>query len=311
MSPGAPGRLRRPVARPGRRHPRRRRLRRRGGARSAGVTPRRAAAAGLTVERLARLRPAFRPAADGGTVTAGNSCGVNDGAAAVAARGRRRRTAGSVCPGCGCWPRPPPASTRTSRASAWCPPPSRRSTAPASGSTTSTWSSSTRPSPGRCWPAATRCRLDPDRVCVEGGALALGHPWGASGAVLVVRLFSQLVRAGRGPLRAGGDRGRRRPGRRDGGRAMPVIEARGRHPPVRRTRRRTVLADVDVRLTEQRVGVVGANGSGKSTFARMLNGLVLPDRGHGDASTGSTPAARAARCAAGSASASPTRTRRS
>ncbi len=32
--------------------------------------------------------------------------------------------------------------------------------------------------------------LDPDRVCPEGGALALGHPWGASGAVLAVRLFS-------------------------------------------------------------------------------------------------------------------------
>jgi acetyl-CoA C-acetyltransferase len=37
--------------------------------------------------------------------------------------------------------------------------------------------------------------LDPDRVCAQGGALALGHPWGASGAVLLVRLFSQLVRA--------------------------------------------------------------------------------------------------------------------
>ena len=42
--------------------------------------------------------------------------------------------------------------------------------------------------------------LDPERVCPEGGALALGHPWGASGAVLVVRLFSQLVRSGRGGL---------------------------------------------------------------------------------------------------------------
>ncbi|GGE91572.1 thiolase family protein [Mycetocola zhadangensis] len=36
-----------------------------------------------------------------------------------------------------------------------------------------------------------------DRVCADGGALALGHPWGASGAVSVVRLFSRLVRSGR------------------------------------------------------------------------------------------------------------------
>jgi acetyl-CoA C-acetyltransferase len=35
-----------------------------------------------------------------------------------------------------------------------------------------------------------------DRVCADGGALALGHPWGASGAVSVVRLFSRLVRGG-------------------------------------------------------------------------------------------------------------------
>ena len=40
-----------------------------------------------------------------------------------------------------------------------------------------------------------------------------------------------------------------------------------------------VLRDVTVRLTEQRVGVIGANGSGKSTFARMLNGLVVPEQG--------------------------------
>jgi acetyl-CoA C-acetyltransferase len=35
--------------------------------------------------------------------------------------------------------------------------------------------------------------VDP-RVCSGGGALALGHPWGASGAVSVVRLFARLVR---------------------------------------------------------------------------------------------------------------------
>ena len=42
---------------------------------------------------------------------------------------------------------------------------------------------------------------------------------------------------------------------------------------------RVVLADVDLRLTERRIGVVGANGSGKSTFARLLNGLVVPSTG--------------------------------
>jgi biotin transport system ATP-binding protein len=42
---------------------------------------------------------------------------------------------------------------------------------------------------------------------------------------------------------------------------------------------RTVLDGLDLRLTEHRVGVVGANGSGKSTFARLLNGLVVPITG--------------------------------
>lgn len=36
---------------------------------------------------------------------------------------------------------------------------------------------------------------DDDRINIGGGALALGHPWGASGAVLVTRLFTELVRA--------------------------------------------------------------------------------------------------------------------
>lgn len=42
---------------------------------------------------------------------------------------------------------------------------------------------------------------------------------------------------------------------------------------------RPVLQDVDLTLTEPRIGVVGANGSGKSTLARLLNGLVVPDQG--------------------------------
>nr|WP_208384008.1 ABC transporter ATP-binding protein [Modestobacter marinus] len=42
---------------------------------------------------------------------------------------------------------------------------------------------------------------------------------------------------------------------------------------------RVVLDGIDLTLTERRVGVVGANGSGKSTFARLLNGLVVPTSG--------------------------------
>ncbi|MGB6179800.1 MAG: ABC transporter ATP-binding protein [Rhodococcus sp. (in: high G+C Gram-positive bacteria)] len=42
---------------------------------------------------------------------------------------------------------------------------------------------------------------------------------------------------------------------------------------------RPVLRDIDLELTERRIGVVGSNGSGKSTLARMINGLVTPSSG--------------------------------
>jgi biotin transport system ATP-binding protein len=40
-----------------------------------------------------------------------------------------------------------------------------------------------------------------------------------------------------------------------------------------------VLSDVSVELDARRIAVIGANGSGKSTFARLLNGLVAPTTG--------------------------------
>ncbi|WP_424467584.1 energy-coupling factor ABC transporter ATP-binding protein [Pseudoclavibacter helvolus] len=43
--------------------------------------------------------------------------------------------------------------------------------------------------------------------------------------------------------------------------------------------RRTVLDDITATLAEQRIGIIGANGSGKSSLARLLNGLLLPTRG--------------------------------
>jgi biotin transport system ATP-binding protein len=61
---------------------------------------------------------------------------------------------------------------------------------------------------------------------------------------------------------------------------MPVIDVQGvTHAYGEGPTRRVVLQDVSVRLSEQRIGVVGANGSGKSTFVRMLNGLVVPTEG--------------------------------
>ncbi|WP_431072250.1 energy-coupling factor ABC transporter ATP-binding protein [Microbacterium phyllosphaerae] len=42
---------------------------------------------------------------------------------------------------------------------------------------------------------------------------------------------------------------------------------------------RRILRDISVDLTAPRIAVVGANGSGKSTFARLLNGLVVPTSG--------------------------------
>lgn len=41
----------------------------------------------------------------------------------------------------------------------------------------------------------------------------------------------------------------------------------------------TALSDIAVTLTEQRIALIGANGSGKSTFARLINGLMAPSTG--------------------------------
>src|SRR5690606_11519785 len=42
---------------------------------------------------------------------------------------------------------------------------------------------------------------------------------------------------------------------------------------------RVILHPLTLSLTEHRVGIIGLNGSGKTTFARMINGLVAPHAG--------------------------------
>jgi biotin transport system ATP-binding protein len=56
----------------------------------------------------------------------------------------------------------------------------------------------------------------------------------------------------------------------------------------------TVLRDLTVRLTEHRVGVIGHNGSGKSTFVRLLDALIAPTCGRVEVG-GFDTATRAAR----------------
>jgi acetyl-CoA C-acetyltransferase len=152
--------------------------------------------AGLTLSRLARLPPVFRPAAQGGTVTIGTSSGVNDGAAVVAvvdgeehARSGRpglRVLASATAavdpdrPGIGLVPAVRLALDRAALSLAEV-----------------DVVEFNEAFAGQVLACCAALELEPERVCPQGGALALGHPWGASGAVLLVRLFSQLVRTPR------------------------------------------------------------------------------------------------------------------
>ncbi|MDK1375726.1 MULTISPECIES: energy-coupling factor ABC transporter ATP-binding protein [unclassified Sinorhizobium] len=43
---------------------------------------------------------------------------------------------------------------------------------------------------------------------------------------------------------------------------------------------RVALHPLTLALDERRIGIIGLNGSGKTTFARLINGLVKPTKGH-------------------------------
>ncbi|MFF3066062.1 thiolase family protein [Oerskovia sp. NPDC057915] len=148
----------------------------------------------LDLAVLARLPSAFTP---GGTVTAGNASPISDGAAVVAIVPERERARLGV-PGLrlvggvtrGCDPRLP----------GWGPVPAVRGLLARTGRTTDDLAAIELVEAFAAQVLAFTDALslpdDDPRLCADGGALALGHPWGASGAVSVVRLFSRLVRAG-------------------------------------------------------------------------------------------------------------------
>jgi acetyl-CoA C-acetyltransferase len=146
---------------------------------------------GTSAETLARLRPAF---AAEGTVTAGNASGVNDGAAAVVlttgAMARERGLTGLA--------------TFESVATAAMEP-ALMGYAPVLALTKLFEQTGLSPSDidvyevneafaAQAVAVIRDAKLDAQRVNPYGGAIALGHPVGATGAILALRLAKDLVR---------------------------------------------------------------------------------------------------------------------
>jgi 3-oxoadipyl-CoA thiolase len=149
----------------------------------------------VTLEKLAKLPPVFR---EGGTVTAGNSSGLNDGAAAVlvveAKRARAlgleplaRIVASAVvgvepdCMGIG----PVPAMRAALRRAGL-------------GSGEVGLVELNEAFAAQSLACMQELELDPELVNVNGGAIALGHPLGCSGARILTTLAHELRRRGGG-----------------------------------------------------------------------------------------------------------------
>jgi 3-oxoadipyl-CoA thiolase len=146
-----------------------------------------------SLEKLATLKPAFR---ENGTVTAGNSSGINDGAAAlVIASEEKARELGIE-----------PLGTFVGSAVAGVDPrvmgigpiPAVRKLLARTGVDASELDlvELNEAFASQSLAVIRELGLDPDKVNVNGGAIALGHPLGMSGARLVVSLLHELRRRG-------------------------------------------------------------------------------------------------------------------
>jgi acetyl-CoA C-acetyltransferase len=163
---------------------------------------------GTTAETLARLKPAFKK---NGTVTAGNSSGINDGAAAVVVTtAARARALGAS-----------PLARIVSYASAAVDPkvmgigpvPAVRKALEKAAMSTDRIDlfELNEAFAAQSLAVLRELKLDGARVNVNGGAIALGHPIGASGARVLVTLLYALrardKRLGLASLCIGGGQG--------------------------------------------------------------------------------------------------------
>ena len=164
--------------------------------------------AGTTIEKLAALKPAFE---EGGSVTAGNASGINDGAAAlVVTTGQRAERLGAR-----------PLARIVSYATTGVDP-KIMGMGPVSAVRKALERARLTPADidlfelneafaAQSLGVTRALNLDPDKVNVNGGAIALGHPIGASGArvltTLVYALRERTLRWGVAALCIGGGMG--------------------------------------------------------------------------------------------------------
>jgi acetyl-CoA C-acetyltransferase len=144
-----------------------------------------------TMEALGKLRPAFK---DGGMVTAGNASGINDGAAAVVMMtASKARELGLK-----------PRLRLVARAESGVEPsimgagpiPAVQKVLEKSGLSIDQMDLVELNEAFASVAAAcsTVLGLDPEKTNVNGGAIALGHPVGATGAILTVKLMHEMER---------------------------------------------------------------------------------------------------------------------
>ena len=149
--------------------------------------------ASSTVEALARLRPVFKT---DGNVTAGNSSGINDGAAALLVVSAKRGKALGLEP-----------MVRIVGGAVAGVEPNRMGIGPVPASQKALdrvgWTTDdidlvelNEAFAAQALPCIAELGLDPGKVNVNGGAIALGHPVGCSGARIVVTLAHEMKRRG-------------------------------------------------------------------------------------------------------------------
>ena len=147
--------------------------------------------ADTTLEGLAKLRPVFK---EGGTVTAGNSAGINDGAAAVVVMSRERAEAEGLTPrlrwvGRG-------VSGVDPSVMGIGPVPSTRKVLEKTGMAIADLDlvELNEAFAAQALYVIRELDMDWERTNVNGSGISLGHPVGATGAIMTVKLMEELTR---------------------------------------------------------------------------------------------------------------------